>query len=116
MHEHGQERPAFHGMVLFGEQTAYLSHLPMFMSPHDYQAIFEVTFSKEGTNPLAAYVEDRRGNPESKMYGFAPIIRETDDDPLTDAFILTDLVTPANPHDPQSPPIRSSFKGDIYRG
>lgn len=116
MHEHGHESPAFHGMVLFGEQTAYLAHLPMFMSPHDYQAIFEVTFSKEGTNPLAAYVEDRRTHPKARMYGFAPIINQTDDDPLTDAFILTDLVTPANPHDPQSPPIRSSFKGDIYRG
>src|SRR5215207_9138752 len=121
MHEHAQESPAFHGMVLFGEQAAYLSHLPMFMSPHDYQAIFEVTLSKKGTDLLAAYVQDRRENmerphPESKMYGFAPIIDEFDQDPLTDKFVLTDLVTPANPHDPHSPPLRSAFKGDIYRG
>lgn len=115
-HDHGRERPAFHGMLLFGEQTAYFSHLPMFMVAHDYQAIFEVTFSKAETDPLAAYLEDRRTHPKARMYGFAPIINEEDQDPLTDLFILTDLVTPANLHDPQSPPIRSSFKGNIYRG
>jgi hypothetical protein len=121
MHEHGHERPSFHGMALFGEQTAYLSHLPMFMSPHDYQAIFEVTFAKEGGDPLAAYVQDRQENPErphpeSKMYGFEPIIDLADQDPLTDPFVLAELVTPADPHDPHSPPLRSSFKGNIYRG
>ncbi len=130
MHDHGthsgeqppvqppaaQERPGFHGMVLFGEQSAYLSHLPMFMFTHDYQAIFEVTLSKAGSDSFGAYAEDRRANPEARMYGFKPIINRQDQDPLTDAFILADLVTPANPHDPQSPPVRSSFKGGIYRG
>jgi len=116
-HDHGQETVQFHGMLLFGEGTAYFSHLPMFTHPsHVYQAIFEVTLSKEGTDPMAAYVEDRRTHSMARMYGFAPIINEEDEDPLTDKFILTDLVTHANPHDPQSPPIRSSFKGDIYRG
>jgi hypothetical protein len=110
------EKPTFHGMVLFGEQTAYLSHLPMFMAPHDYQAIFEVTLSKEGTDLLAAYVQDRQRHPEWKMYSFAPIIDLKDQDPLTDPFILADLVTPADPQEPLSPPIRSSVKGNIYRG
>jgi hypothetical protein len=116
MHGHTHERPTFHGMVLFGEQTAYLSHLPMFMSLHDYQAVFEVALSKEGTDPLAGYQEDRRSHPEARMYSFAPIIDPEDQDPLTDAFVLSDLVTPANPHDPQSPPLRSAFKGNIFRG
>jgi hypothetical protein len=120
-HEHGQEKPGFHGMVLFGEQTAYLSHLPMFMSPHDYQAIFEVTLSKEGADPLAAYVKDCRENmerphPGSRMYGFQPIIDLKDKDPLTDPFVLADLVTPADPRNPGSPRLRSAFKGNIYRG
>jgi hypothetical protein len=95
-------------MLLFGEQTAYLSHLPMFMFAHDYQAIFKVTLSKEGTDPLAAYVQDRQEHPESRMYGFEPVI--------TDPFVLAELVTPADPQDPHSPTLRSSFKGDIYRG
>jgi len=115
-HEHAREAPAFHGMVLFGEQAAYLSHLPMFMVPHFYQAIFEVTLSKEGTEPLAGYLEDRRTHPEARMYSFRPIIDPRDEDPLTDKFVLTDLVTPASPQDPNSPPIRTSFKGDIIRG
>ncbi len=38
-----QEKPGFHGMVLVGQRRAYLSHLPMFHSPHDYQAVFEVS-------------------------------------------------------------------------
>lgn len=101
-----RDKATFHGMVFFGEQTAYLSHLPMFMSPHDYQAIFEVTLSKAGTDPLGIYLEDRRTHPKSRMYGLPP----------AEDFILTDLVTPANPHDPQSPPLLSSFMGDIYRG
>ncbi len=42
---------ANHGMLLFGEQAAYLSHLPMFGSPHNYQAIFEVTLSKARIDP-----------------------------------------------------------------
>ncbi len=83
---------------------------------HEYQAIFEVALAKSGTDPLADYLEDRRTHPSTKMYGFEPIIDETDEDPLTDPFILTDLVTPANPHDPQSPPVRSLFKGNIWRG
>lgn len=34
--------PSVHGMLFFGKQNIYLSHLPMFHEPHDYQAIFQV--------------------------------------------------------------------------
>jgi hypothetical protein len=125
-HHHGApERPGFHGMTLVGKRRAYLSHLSMFMMPHEYQAIFEVTLSKVGADPLADYVRDSQQNPpgsigrpdtSSKMYGFEPVINPQDNDPLTDLFVLTDLVDPADPEDPQSPPIRSAFKGNIYRG
>lgn len=37
--------PAVHGMLLFGETRTYASHLPMFKSPHDYQALFELSLS-----------------------------------------------------------------------
>ena len=31
-----------HGMLLFGEEVLYLSHLPMFASPHNFQVLLEV--------------------------------------------------------------------------
>jgi glyoxylase-like metal-dependent hydrolase (beta-lactamase superfamily II) len=35
------DRSATHGMLLFGRERLYFSHLPMARSPHDYQLIFE---------------------------------------------------------------------------
>ncbi len=32
-------RTAVHGMLLFGDRAHYLSHLPLFHAPHDYQVI-----------------------------------------------------------------------------
>lgn len=119
------EKPNFHGMVLVGEERAYLYHLPMFHSPHDYQAVFEVSLTSDHADVLPVYRRDRIDNPpggpsrpdaNSRMYGFAPTIDANDGNPLTDLFILSDLVTPSDPHDPTSPPIRESFMGTIFRG
>jgi hypothetical protein len=33
---------ATHGMLLFGKQATYASHLPMFHAPHDYQVILKL--------------------------------------------------------------------------
>ena len=99
---------ANHGMLLFGEETAYLSHLPMFGSPHNYQAIFEVMLSKTGIDPMAVYVDDRKAHsdnkPEFKMYSFVP----------TQDFVLTNIVTPPDEDHPQLP--LRSFPGNIWRG
>jgi hypothetical protein len=38
----GDGTEGVHGMLLFGADTLYLSHLPMFMRPHNYQVILEV--------------------------------------------------------------------------
>ncbi len=39
------DAPSVHGMFVFGgEKATYISHLPMFHAPHDYQAIFKVAF------------------------------------------------------------------------
>src|SRR5258708_2218861 len=35
--------PATHGMLLFGNQVTYASHLPMFHAPHDYQVIMKLS-------------------------------------------------------------------------
>jgi len=49
--QHPADPPATHNMLIVGEETVYLSHLPMFQEkgepvmPHRYQAILEVTFA-----------------------------------------------------------------------
>jgi hypothetical protein len=93
-----------HGQLLFGEETVYLSHLPMFMfdaasHPHNFQVILEVALSGEGGDPQAAYVEDRRRS-GSLLYTLAP-----------ESFSMTDLVST----DPARPPLRA-FRGTIVRG
>jgi hypothetical protein len=96
------DRPAGHGMAVVGSSTVFLSHLPMFMSPHDYQVILEVTFTKQGSDPQRIYAEDRRRHPSEKLYTFEP----------TRAFVLPDLFPP-DPH--HLAPLKS-FQGNIYRG
>ena len=93
------DRPSVHGMLVVGEETVYLSHLPMFMSPHDYQVILAVTLTNKGSDPQAIYVNDRRKTGE-RIYTFAP-----------ERFVLTDLVSPDPEH-----PRRSSFMGIPFRG
>jgi len=43
---------AVHGMFVFGERDTYLSHLPMFHAPHDYQVILKVSFQSSHTNHI----------------------------------------------------------------
>ena len=86
---------ALHGMLIVGEQTAFLSHLPLFASPHDYQVILEVTFAKAGSDPQADYFNDRKRS-GTKIYTLEP-----------DRFVLPQLAA--------ATPLRS-FKANIYRG
>jgi hypothetical protein len=56
---HQHDRPSTHGMLAFGSSKIYLSHLPMFHSPHDYQLIVEAEVSnpklyQQTLNKLAA--------------------------------------------------------------
>src|SRR5947207_4670425 len=81
-----QPRPAdpeaTHNMLLIGEKTVYLSHLPMFQDPkdlkneppdfpqimpHRYQAIFEVTFDQQDK-----YVKDHQAAGAPKFYTLGP--------------------------------------------
>ena len=86
--------PSVHGMLIVGEQTVYLSHLPIFGSPHDYQVILEATFTKSGSDPQADYVSDRKRTGK-KLYTLEP-----------ERFVLTDLAAATPTH---------SFKASIYR-
>jgi hypothetical protein len=94
--------PAIHNMLVVGEETVYLSHLPMFQEkgeppmPHRYQAILEVTFAKQ-----EGYVKDRREHRTTKIYTLNP-----------ESFVLPELVS----SDPQHKPLRSFKAKAIFRG
>lgn len=89
-----------HNMMIVGEKTIFLSHLPMFMTPHNFQVILEAKFSAGGKDVGAIYAKDRQSHPNVKMYTLSPI----------DEFKLPTLFTP--PHDPA----RTSFKATVFRG
>ena len=46
-----------HGMVLFGSDTLYASHIPMYHVPHDWQALFQVTLSHPTVDAKALYLQ-----------------------------------------------------------
>jgi len=72
------DQPGTHNMLVVGEQTVYLSHLPMFagfnrrrtdfVSPHRYQVILEATFT-DGTNNLTdVYTADRKSHDGENVF------------------------------------------------
>jgi len=101
-----QDDPAgTHGMLMFGQEAVFFSHLPMFhgvnpegtdfLSLHRYQVILEAAFTKEQRD---AYAKDRKDNPGAPYYTIEP-----------KPFVLSHLFTPA------TAPQRSSFTCDIFR-
>jgi hypothetical protein len=92
-------------MLVIGEKTVFLSHLPMFgsndpakrnFSPHRFQVLLEATFTDGNRNVQEAYAEDRRKHPNVKMYTLHP-----------EAFVLAQLAAPNR---------LSGFKGTVFRG
>ncbi|MEK2645416.1 hypothetical protein [Bdellovibrio sp. BCCA] len=81
---------AVHGMLLFGRSQIYLSHLPMFHTPHDYQVILQATLSREG---LYAYQKSVNSSDET-VYTLVP-----------EAFSLPEMLSRPVP-----------FKAQIYKG
>ena len=102
-----QEDPAnFHGMLMFGEEAVFFSHLPMFggidpddrtnyRSPHRYQVILEVALTQE---QRAVYARDRKAHPGARFYTISP-----------EEMVLSHLFTPA------TAPQRTTFTCDISR-
>jgi hypothetical protein len=106
------DRPATHNMLVVGEKTVYLSHLPMFQEvdgqgqsatpmPHRYQAILEVTFTRQGSAPQQEYVQDRRNHRTTTIYTLNP-----------ETFVLPMLVS----SEAQREPLRSFTANTIFRG
>ena len=94
----GHDHVGVHGMLVVGEETVYLSHLPMFSHPqHHFQVILEGTLSGGPGDAHAAYLADRRQSEET-LYTFSP-----------NEFDLTELA-------PGHPSKRRSFDGTLVRG
>lgn len=87
---HSPDSPSVHGMAMVGTKRIYLSHLPMFHSPHDYQALLEVTLSQSGQ---AAYLKSKNSSDET-LYTLVP-----------EVFVLPDMIAHPKP-----------FKASIYQG
>lgn len=63
-----KDPPGFHGMLFFGQgDSFYISHLPMFHKPHDYQAIVEVRLKPEAKAKYQAELKAKGG-----YFTFAP--------------------------------------------
>lgn len=60
-HEHinHDTSPAVHGMVLFGRDALFISHIPTFGIPHDWQAFIEVEISHPSLDALAIFHQQR---------------------------------------------------------
>jgi hypothetical protein len=101
-----EDEPHIHNMAVFGEETVFFSHLPMFgdldekksdyTSPHRFQVILEAAFTKD---QLDAYRKDRKANPAARLYTMGP-----------KAFVLSRLFTPA------AAPKLTSFTCSVFRG
>lgn len=65
---HLKDPEGFHGMLFFGQgDTFYISHLPMFHKPHNYQAILEVKLKPEAKAKYKAKLAEKGG-----YFTFAP--------------------------------------------
>jgi hypothetical protein len=106
-------------MLMVGEKTVFLSHLPMFVkldstgteyaTEHRYQVILEVGFEKNGRDVTRLYTDDRRSHAAERMYTVMP----------TERFVLPerlkDKVSPAGrPVLPSFP--ATAFRGHLERG
>jgi hypothetical protein len=85
------DKPAIHGMLIFGTQTIYASHLPLFHAPHNYQVILELELDKAAKEK---FIKDQQLHPEYTTYTFEP-----------ESFILADKINS-----------KGSFKANLYRG
>ncbi len=77
-----EDAPNTHNMLVFGEKTIYLSHLPMFdgvtpdktnyTSPHRYQVILKASFHRGAQNLQNIYINDRHENADVRIYTLMP--------------------------------------------
>lgn len=105
-----EDAPNPHNMLVFGEKTIYLFHLPMFdgvtsnktdyTSPHRYQVILAASFHRGVQNLQNIYLNDRRKNASVRIYTLNP-----------EDFVLSRLSSGS----PQSP-LLTVLKARVFRG
>ncbi len=87
-----------HGFSLLGRKSLVLSHIPMFMAPHQAQLFLEVTLAgKAGSDPMKAYLDDQAKS------------KSTDYVLVSDPLVLPTLA-------PDAPNRLKTFTGKLYRG
>ena len=104
-----EDAPNTHNMLIAGERTIFLSHLPMFAgvdksktafrSPHRYQVILEATFANKGDDASGIYFKDRQAHPDVRIYTLNP-----------DSFVITRLFAP------DAKPRLTEFDATVFRG
>jgi len=100
-------------MMVFGERSVFLSHLPMFVglcpdrahfeTEHRFQFIVEAAFEQPRTqrDVTELYKQDRQRHRDIRMYSLGPRQR----------FALAEILMP-----PGSGDARKSFQADVHRG
>ncbi len=102
-------------MMVFGEKTLYVSHLPMFdklnarkdayVTPHRFQVILDATLSARAGNPQQTYFDDRQTHPQVRMYTLQP-----------EPFVLATLFPAATgPAQASEFPVAAVFRGHLER-
>lgn len=86
-----QDKPSTHGMLIFGKEKIYASHLPMFHSPHNYQIILELQLDEKIKK---LFISDQQQHTEYTTYTIEP-----------EVFILPEMIAHPKP-----------FKANLYRG
>jgi len=94
--KHKKEAPR-HNMLVVGEKSIFLSHLPMFMAPHNLQFILDVALAKDKND---IYFKDRQSHRDTRIYTLQPEVLQ-----------LKKLLAPAGDKSAQR-----SFKGTVFRG
>jgi len=100
-HEHGHpDLKAVHNMAVVGEHAIFLSHLPMFMPPHDAQVVVQASLFKDGKNVDAVYAADRATNRSVRFYTLQP-----------ESFAIRELFQAE-----AQKPLRQRFTATVFRG
>jgi hypothetical protein len=85
------DKPSVHGMLIFGTQKIYASHLPLFHAPHNYQIILELQLDSKAKK---LFITDQQQHPEFTTYTIEP-----------ETFILPDMIA-----------AKGTFTTSLYRG